>query len=81
VPVTGNGDFEIIVPKVQGKQLGDVVFVFDNQDSVLPDAADVNSGLSSCRYTGAIYRLADFICLPESRPEISRKYHSALKTN
>jgi hypothetical protein len=42
----GNGDFEIIVLKVQGKQLGNVVFVFDNQDSVLPDAADVNSDLS-----------------------------------
>ena len=81
MPVTGNGDFEIIVPKVQGKQLGDVVFVFDNQDSVLPDAADVNDDLSSCQYAGAMYSLASFIYLPESRPEISRKYHSALKTN
>ena len=81
MPVIGNADFEIIVPKVQGKQLGDVVFVFDNQDSALPDAADVNSNLSSCRYAGAMYSLADFIYLLESRPEISRKYHSTLKTN
>ena len=43
----GNGDLEIIVLKVQGKQLGDVMFVFDNQDSALPDVADVNSDLSS----------------------------------
>ena len=77
----GNGDFELVVPQVQGKQLGNVVFVFDNQDSVLPDAADVNSDFSSCRYAGAKYSLADFTYLPESRPEISRKYHSALKMN
>jgi hypothetical protein len=44
----GNGDFEIVVLKVQGKQLGDVMFVFDNQDSALPDLADVNRDLSSC---------------------------------
>jgi hypothetical protein len=77
----GNGDFEIVVLKVQGKQLCDVVFVFDNQDSVLPDAADVNSDLSSCQDAGAICSLADFFYLLESRPEISRKYHSAPKTN
>ena len=73
----GNGDFEIIVLKVQGKQLGNVVLVFDYQDSVLPDVADVNSDLSSCQYAGAICSLAGFFYLPESRPEISRKYHSA----
>jgi len=46
VSVIGNGDFEIIVPKVQGKQLGDVMLVFDNQDFALSDVADVNSDLS-----------------------------------
>jgi hypothetical protein len=44
----GHGDVEIIVLKVQGKQLGNVVFVFDNQDFVLPAIADVNSNISSC---------------------------------
>ncbi len=68
----GNGDFEIIVLKVQGKQLGNVMFVFDNQYSALPDLADVNSDLSSYKYG-----LADFIVLPKSRPEISRMYHGA----
>jgi len=60
----GNGDFEIVVLKVQGKQLGDVMFVFDNQDSALPDLADVNSDLSSCRYFGVLYSLVKFsFCL------------------
>jgi hypothetical protein len=74
VPVPGNGDIEIIVLKVQGKQLGNVVLVFNNKNPALPDRADVNSYLSSCR----ISRLAGFICLPESRPEISRNYHGGL---
>jgi hypothetical protein len=30
VPVMGNGDFVIIVLKVQGKQLGNVMFVFND---------------------------------------------------
>jgi len=75
VPVPGNGDIEIIVLQVQGKQLGNVVFVFNNKNSALPDVADVNSDLSSCR----ISCLAGFINLPEFRPEISRNYHSGTK--
>ena len=71
MPVPGNGDIEIIVLKVEGKQPGNVVLVFDNKNPALPDMADVNSGLSSCRIT----RLLGFIYLPESRPEISRNYH------
>ena len=77
--VTGNGDVEIIIPKVQGKQLGDVMFVFDNQDSALPDVTDINSGLSSRWDTDAVCSLADIAFLPESRPEISRMYHRAFK--
>jgi len=46
VSVVGNSDFEIIVLEVQGKQLGDVMLVFDNQDSALPDAADANGDFS-----------------------------------
>jgi hypothetical protein len=45
----GNGDLEIIVLEVQGKQLGNVMFVFDDKYSALPDLADVNSDISSCK--------------------------------
>ena len=72
MPVPGNGDIEIIVLQVQGKQLGNVVLVFNNKNPALPDMADVNGYLSSCR----ISRPAGFINLPEFRPEISRNYHS-----
>lgn len=75
----GNGDFEIIVLKVQGKQLGDVMFVFDDQNFSLPDVADVNSDFSWGWDTDAVCGLADIGFLPESRPEISRMYHNALK--
>ncbi len=70
----GNGDLEIIVLEVQGKQLGNVMFVFDDKYSALPDLADVNSDISSCKNS-----LADFVFPPESRPEFSRMYHGGLE--
>lgn len=75
----GNGDFEIIIFKVQGKQLGDVMFVFDDQNLSLPDLANVNSDFSWCWDADAVCSLASIVFLPESRPEISRIYHGALK--
>jgi len=44
----GNGNCEIIVLKMQGNQLGDVMFVFYHQDFALPDLADVDSEFSWC---------------------------------
>jgi hypothetical protein len=60
---------------MQGKQLGYVVLIFNNKYFALLDWADVNGDVSSCR----ISRLADFLYLPESRPEISRNYHGGLR--